>query len=85
MFEKLRQLKQLKNLQDDLGKEKVEVEREGIKVVVNGKMEVEEIRLNAELSKERQEMVVKECVNDALAKIKLAAAQKMLMLKEKLF
>lgn len=85
MFEKLRQLKQLKNLQDDLGKKKVEVEREGVKVVVNGKMEVEEIRLNAELSKERQEMVVKDCVNDGLGKIKFSAAQKMLTMKEKLF
>jgi DNA-binding protein YbaB len=85
MFEKLRQLKQLKNLQDDLGKEKAEAEREGIKVVVNGKMEVEEIRLNAELGKERQEVVVKDCVNEALDKIKLSAARKMLTMKEKLF
>lgn len=80
MFEKLRQLKQLKNLQDDLGKEKVGVEKEGIKVVVNGKMEVEEIRLNAALSKEKQEIVVKDCINDALGKIKFSAAQKMLTL-----
>ncbi|PIS39309.1 MAG: hypothetical protein COT33_02605 [Candidatus Nealsonbacteria bacterium CG08_land_8_20_14_0_20_38_20] len=85
MFEKLRQLQQLKNLQDDLGKEKAEAEKEGVKVVVNGKMEVEEIRLNAELSKEKQEMVVKDCLNDALGKIKLAAAQKMLTMKEKFF
>lgn len=78
MFEKLRQLKQLKNLQDDLGKEKAEVEREGVRVVVNGKMEVEEIKLNAALDKERQEIVIKDCVNDALGKIKFAAAKKML-------
>ncbi len=85
MFEKLRQLQQLKSLQDDLGKEKAEAEREGVKVVINGKMEIEEIRLNAELSKERQEMVVKDCVNEALGKIKMSAAQKILTMKEKLF
>lgn len=85
MFEKLKQLRQLKSLQDDLGKERVEVEKEGTKVVMNGKMEIEEIKLNAALDKERQERIVKDCVNDALGKIKFAAAQKMLGMKEKLF
>lgn len=85
MFEKLRQLKQLKDLQDNLGKEKAEAERDGVRVVVNGKMEVEEVRLNPDLDKERQEKAVKDCVNDALRKIKMSAAQKMMGMKDKLF
>ena len=46
MFDKLKQLAQLKKLKDILEKERREVEREGIRVVINGKMEIEEIQLN---------------------------------------
>lgn len=77
MFDKLKQLKQMKELRDSLGKEKEEVEREGVKVIVNGKMEVEEIGLNPDLSKEEQERIVKECINDAMKKIQMAAAKRM--------
>jgi len=77
MFEKLKQLKELKALQDKLTEEKAEVEKSGIKVVVNGKMEVEEIKLNSELSKEEQEKIIKECLNEAMKKIQIIAAKKM--------
>lgn len=77
MFEKLKQIKQLKNLHDALSQEKAEVENRGVKVVVNGKMEIEEIELNAELNKEEQEKAVKICVNEAMKKVQMVAAQKM--------
>jgi len=77
MFEKLKQLKELKDLQDKLTEEKAEVEKSGIKVVVNGKMEVEEIKLNSELNKEEQEKIIKECLNEAMKKIQIVAAKKM--------
>lgn len=77
MFDKLKQLKELKDLQDSLSKEKVEFEKNGIKVVVNGKMEIEQIKLNPELSMEEQEKKLQECINDATKKIQMAAAQKM--------
>jgi DNA-binding protein YbaB len=75
-FDQLKQMKQMKELQDNLGKERAFSEKEGIKAVVNGKMEVEEIILNPSLNKEQQEKLVKECVNDAMKKVQMVAAQK---------
>jgi DNA-binding protein YbaB len=78
MFDKFKQLKQMKELRDSLSKEKEEFEKRGVRVVVNGKMEVEEIHLNSELTKEEQEEVVRECINEAFKKIQTNAAKKML-------
>lgn len=77
MLDKLKQLKELKQMQGELEKERVEVEKNGIKVVLNGKMETEGIVLNSDLSKEEQEKLVKECINEAMKKVQMIAAQKM--------
>jgi DNA-binding protein YbaB len=76
MFDKFKQLAQLKGLQNEIAKERFEVEENGIKVVVNGAMSVEEISLNANLSADKQGDLVKKCVNSALKKAQFAAAQK---------
>ncbi len=77
MFNKLSQLKKIKDLQDALKDEIIEIEKQGVKIIVNGKMEVKEIQLNSELSKEDQENILKDCFNDAMKKIQITAAQKM--------
>lgn len=77
MFDQLKQLKQLKDIQDQLKKEKVEIEKNGVKVEMNGKMEIEDISLNPELGIEQQEKAVKDCVNEAVRKIQMNLAQKM--------
>jgi len=77
MFDKLRQLKELKDLQDSLSKERIEVEKDGIKVVVNGKMEIEEIHFAEGLPKEEQEKKLKDCINEAVKKIQMSVASKM--------
>jgi DNA-binding protein YbaB len=77
MFDQLKQLKQLKDIQDQLKKERVEIEKNGVTVVMNGKMEIEDITLNPELGIEQQERAVKDCVNDAVRKIQTNLAQKM--------
>ena len=77
MFDKLKQIGKLKEIQDVLLQEKFEIEREGIKVVINGKMEVEKIRLNPELVKEEQEKIIKDCLNEAMKKIQMLALEKM--------
>ena len=77
MFDKLKQLHQLKKMKDILEKERREVEKEGVKVVVNGKMEIEDIRLNPEIDVEKQEKLVKDCINEAMKQIQQEAAQKM--------
>jgi len=77
MLDKFKQLRNLKKLQDELSKEKVEVEKEGIKVVVNGEMKIEEIFLNGNLLKEKQEKILKDCINEAMDRMKFRMAQKM--------
>lgn len=77
MLDKLKQLKELKKMQDEFAKEMVEVEKQGTKVVINGKMEIEEIILNPELQKEEQEKILKDCINDAMHQMKIKMAQKM--------
>ena len=77
MFEKLKQIKKLKDLQSSLSQEKAEGEKNGIKVVINGKMEIEEIELNPELSREEQQKYLKECLNETMKKVQMIAAQKM--------
>jgi len=80
MFDQLKQLGKLKELKDILEKEKKEVEKEGVKVVVNGRMEIEEIKLNPQLDFETQEKIIKECINEAMKKIQMEAAQKMMQM-----
>jgi len=77
MFDKLKQLKKLKDLQKSLGREKTDVEKNGIKVTINGNIEIESITLNPELDFSRQERVLKDCINDAVRKIQFTVAKKM--------
>ena len=77
MFDNLKQLAKLKELKDILEKERKEVEKDGVRVVVNGKMEIEELKLNPELDAIKQEEVVKDCVNRAFKEIQQEAARKM--------
>ncbi len=77
MFDKLKELKKLKDLHDAMSKEKVENEREGVKIVMNGKMEVESVTLNPSLEKERQERILKDLYNDTTKKLQMSMAQKM--------
>jgi len=77
MFDKLKQLGKLRELQNILGQEKAEVEKDGVKIVLTGKLEVESVLLNPSLDREKQEKVLKECFNEAIRKINLQIAQKM--------
>ena len=77
MFDKIKQLKQLKDLQNSLSQERIEVEKEGVKIVLNGKLEIETIQLNATLENEKQEKILKDCMNDAIKKMQYQLAKKM--------
>lgn len=76
MFNKLKDIKKLKDLESSLGKEIIEKEKEGIKVVVNGKSDIISISLNTELDKEKQEQLLKDCINDASKEAKMMMAKK---------
>lgn len=76
MFNKLKQLKQLKEIKNSLSQERFESERDGIKVILNGNLEVEQIILNSEMEKERQESILKDCFNENIRKVQMAMAEK---------
>ncbi len=76
MFDKLKDLKKLKDLESSLGKEILEKEKDGIKVVVNGRSEIVSISLNPELEKEKQEQILKDLINDAGKDAKMLMARK---------
>jgi DNA-binding protein YbaB len=79
-FDQVKQLKQMKDLQDKISKEKATAEKDGIKVTVNGKMEIEEIILNPSLSPQDQQKAVKDCVNEAMKKVQMDAARQLMQM-----
>lgn len=70
MFDKLQKLKQLKEMQSKMREEKVAVEENGVRVVMNAAFELEELTLNPELSSKDQEAAVRKALAQALKKIK---------------
>ena len=54
MFQKFSDLKKAKALQKTFAEEKVEMEDQGLKVVINGNMKIEEIHLDPQLKAEEQ-------------------------------
>lgn len=77
MFEQLKQIKKLQEIQSALKNEKVENEKNGVKIYMNGKLEVEDVELNPSLSISEQEKAVKDCFNDAMKKVQAVVARKM--------
>lgn len=81
MFSKLKQFRDLrsqaKTMQSALAQESVTEEKHGVKIVLNGNMELIEIKLNGELSKNAQEDALKSCFNDALKRAQRLMAKKM--------
>lgn len=74
MFDKL---KKFKEIQKFLAEEKVEVEKKGCMVMMNGKMQVEEVRINSELGTSEQEEAVKDAMNEAIKRLQMKLAQQM--------
>jgi DNA-binding protein YbaB len=81
MFEKLKQLKDLrdkaKHLQNALGAETITAEKNGIKIVMDGNMVVSAVTLEKEMSKEELEKKLPDAINDAIKKTQRVMAEKM--------
>jgi DNA-binding protein YbaB len=81
MFNKLKQFKDLrsqaKTMQDALAQETVTEEKNGVKIVLNGNMEVISLSLNESLSKSAQEEAVKKCFNDGVKRAQKLMAKKL--------
>ncbi len=80
MFNKLKHIKDLrsqaKTMQNALSNETITVEKGGIKVVMNGNMEITSITLNEDLAKDSLEGMLIDCINEAIKKTQQIMAQK---------
>ncbi len=78
MFDQLKKIAELKKLQDNFKKEKTTIEKRGTAVTMNGNFEVEDIKLNSELSIEEQQQILKECLNEAREDIQKRMAKNLM-------
>ena len=78
MFDKLKQLHELKKMQEEFKKERMTFSDRGVSITMNGSFEVEDIRLNPELSTEDQQQVLKHCLNQVREDIQKNLAKKMM-------
>jgi DNA-binding protein YbaB len=76
MFDKMKQLKQLKDFESSLKKEEITKEKDGIKVTVNLRMDILDVKLNPELNIQDQEKKLKECLVDAMNSAKMEMAKR---------
>lgn len=81
MFNKLKQFKDLrsqaKTMQDALSGESITIEKKGIKIVMNGNMEITELNIPESLSKDEVSKYMKEAVNESIKKVQKLMATKM--------
>ena len=81
MFNKLKQFKDLrdqaKTLQSVLAEEITEVEEKGIKIKINGNLEVLEIKIEEGMANDKVADNMKAAVNEAIKKTQKVMAKKM--------
>ena len=75
MFDKLKKINELRNLQNAIKKEHVEVARNGVKVTLDGTFDLIELELNPDLDIKTQEKMVRECFLEAKNKIQTIIAK----------
>ena len=75
MFDKIRQLKKARDIQNSLKEKEITVEENGFLVVIDGSLKVKEIKINASLNKEDQEIALKNCLNKAMQEAQMMAVK----------
>ena len=70
--------KQASQIQSQLAEEKIETSNKGAKIIMNGNMEVMEIKLNDELTKTEKEKALQDVFNEAIKKAQRMMASKMM-------
>jgi DNA-binding protein YbaB len=78
MFDNLKNLHKLQQMQSSFKKEKLTFTDKGVSVTMNGNFEIEEIILNPELSIQEQQETLKYCINNVREDIQKTLAQKMM-------
>ena len=81
MFNKLKQIKDLrdqaKKMQTALSGERATAEKNGIKITMNGNMDVIALTIEEILPKEKLENSMKDCINDVIKSTQKLMAKKM--------
>ena len=75
MFDKLKQMNQIRAMQQAIKQQRVEIEKQGIKVAMRGDFEIQSIALNPELDVKTQEKVLMQAINEAKDKIQAILAK----------
>ncbi len=75
MFDQLKQLAQLKKMQDEIKKQIVDVEQQGVKVTMRGDMEILKLELNPDLDHKAQAEAILKALREAKEKIQKQLAQ----------
>ncbi|MDP2821021.1 MAG: YbaB/EbfC family nucleoid-associated protein [bacterium] len=75
MFDKLRDLKKIKDIQDSFKKERFDAEKDGVKISMNGNFEVEEIILNPDFNNEKNQEALKQNFNDLVKQVQMNLAK----------
>jgi len=80
MFNKLKQFKDLRNqaktLQNALAQESVEYEKGGVKIVMNGNMEITKLTIDTEAQKEKLENILTDVINETIKRAQKVMAKK---------
>ena len=77
MFDKFKDLSQLRKLKSALGEEEERLEENGVEVLVSGEMKIKEIKLNDQLKAEEQAILLKDLINRAFQGVQRKVAAKM--------
>jgi DNA-binding protein YbaB len=77
MFDKLKQLNQLRQIQKTLEAEILTHEKNNIRVTIDGKMTIKDLTLDPNKPAHEQAGSVKDCINEAMEKMQRLMAQKM--------
>jgi DNA-binding protein YbaB len=80
MFNKLKQFKDLRNqaktLQNALAQESVEYEKNGVKITMNGNMEITKLAINTDVPKDKLENILTDAINEAIKRAQKLMAKK---------
>lgn len=76
MFDKLKQINELRKMKNAIAEETAETERNGIKIKINGSFTVEEILISPEAMNNDLAKNIKYCFNDVLSKMQSNLAKK---------
>lgn len=68
----------MKGISNEIKNKKVEIEKQGVKIVVRGDFTMDEIILNPELATSEQEKIIKELFNSAVKELQMRMAKKMM-------